>query len=95
MRFRPSASAIRYSFAESGEHHEYGGLLLRRDLHRLFDLGDITVDPTTDCLDVREGIRAYPLYSELHRKSLQLAVRAQHRVWLGAHWDLHRGAARH
>ncbi|MGY5120542.1 HNH endonuclease [Streptomyces sp. 900105755] len=84
-----------YSFAESGEHHEYGGLLLRRDLHRLFDLGDITVDPTTDRLDVREDIRAYPLYSELHGKSLQLVIRAQHRVWLGAHWDLHRGTVRH
>ncbi|WP_435278960.1 HNH endonuclease [Streptomyces sp. 1222.5] len=79
-----------YSFAESGEHYEYGGLLLRRDLHALFDLGHIAVDPTTDCIDVRESIRAYPLYGQLHSKPVTLSLRPQHRVWLGAHWDQNR-----
>ncbi|MGW0283631.1 HNH endonuclease [Streptomyces sp. NPDC003236] len=79
-----------YSFAETGEHYEYGGLLLRRDLHRLFDLGHIAVDPDSDLMDVREHIRAYPLYEQLHRRPLTLILHPQHRVWLGAHWDLHR-----
>ncbi|MDC2958533.1 HNH endonuclease [Streptomyces gilvifuscus] len=79
-----------YSFADTGEHYEYGGLLLRRDLHRLFDLGHITVDPSNALMDVRKHIRAYPLYEQLHGRPLTLALRPQHRVWLGAHWDLHR-----
>lgn len=79
-----------YSFAEAGQHYEYGGFLLRRDLHRLFDLGDIAVDPTTGTLDVHKKVRDYPLYGDLHGKLLAVPLRAEHRVWLGAHWDKHR-----
>lgn len=32
-----------YSYAEIGHHDIEGGLLLRRDLHRLFDQGPLTV----------------------------------------------------
>jgi hypothetical protein len=79
-----------YSFADSGEHHEHGGLLLRRDLHRLFDLGHVAVDPNTGYMDIRESVRVYPLYGQLHGKPLALPLNPQHRVWLGAHWDQHR-----
>ncbi|MFE2580379.1 HNH endonuclease [Streptomyces sp. NPDC059378] len=79
-----------YSFAESGEHHEYGGMLLRRDLHRLFDLGHIAVDPETGTLDVAKSIRDFALYGQLHGQPLALELRPEHRVWLGAHWDKYR-----
>ncbi|HEY0186668.1 MAG TPA: HNH endonuclease signature motif containing protein [Cellulomonas sp.] len=36
-----------YSFAERPEHHRDGGLLLRSDVHRLFDRLFITFDPVT------------------------------------------------
>lgn len=36
-----------YSYAALGKHHSCGGLLLRRDLHRLFDLGLIRIHPQT------------------------------------------------
>ena len=32
-------------FSESGSHETHNGLLLRRDIHRLFDLGYVTVTP--------------------------------------------------
>jgi hypothetical protein len=41
-----------YSYAETGEHHSDGGLLLRRDIHRLFDLGYLAVNPQSLQIDV-------------------------------------------
>ncbi|WP_328735454.1 HNH endonuclease [Streptomyces bobili] len=82
-----------YSYAESGEHHDFGGLLLRRDLHRLFDNGRIAVDPETDLLDTDPGLDAYPAYAELHGKPLAFSLRSEHRVWLAAHWNTHRAGA--
>ncbi|MET7663908.1 HNH endonuclease signature motif containing protein [Streptomyces sp. NPDC005463] len=79
-----------YSYAESGEHHDFGGFLLRRDLHRLFDRGRITVDPETGLLDVDASLMPYQLYWELHGQPLALALRPEHRTWLTAHWDEHR-----
>ncbi|MEU2073974.1 HNH endonuclease [Streptomyces sp. NPDC013489] len=81
-----------YSYAESGEHHEHGGLLLRRDLHRLFDLGYVAVDPETGKLDISKAVREYPLYGDLHGCELRVALRPEHREWLGVHWAKHRGA---
>lgn len=79
-----------YSYAETGEHHDFGGMLLRRDLHRLFDNGRIAVDPGTDLLDIAPELDAYPTYSELHGKPLAFRLRPEHRVWLTAHWNMHR-----
>ncbi|MFI2298387.1 HNH endonuclease [Actinacidiphila glaucinigra] len=75
-----------YSYAESGEHHDYGGLLLRRDIHRLFDLGQIAVDPATGLIYVAPSLRAYPVYEQLHGRPLTVQLRPEHRVWLEAHW---------
>ncbi|MGA5019901.1 HNH endonuclease [Streptomyces griseoincarnatus] len=75
-----------YSYAETGEHHDYGGLLLRRDIHKLFDNGQITVDPASDLIDVDPSLRVYPLYGQLHGQPLAVQLRPEHRVWLQAHW---------
>ncbi|MEV6178409.1 HNH endonuclease [Streptomyces sp. NPDC052015] len=80
-----------YSYAETGEHHDFGGLLLRRDLHRLFDRGRIAVDPETDRLDTDPSLDAYPAYAELHGRPLAFSLRPEHRIWLAAHWNAHRG----
>ncbi len=79
-----------YSYAQSGEHHEYGGLLLRRDIHRLFDLGEIAVNPITDTLDIGAGLLAYPMYADLQGKPVAVPLRPGHRTWLSTHWRLHR-----
>ncbi|WP_232109934.1 HNH endonuclease [Streptomyces buecherae] len=75
-----------YSYAESGEHHEYGGLLLRRDIHRLFDLGHIAVDVASGTLDVIPSLHGYPCYAQLHGQPVAVQLRPEHRVWLDAHW---------
>jgi ribosomal protein L37AE/L43A len=79
-----------YSFAETGDHNG-GGFLLRRDLHRLFDLGLIAVHPQTLILDVGDEIAMYPLYKALHGQPLLISkVAPKQRKWLAAHWQMHR-----
>lgn len=74
-----------YSYAEVGRHRADGGLLLRRDLHRLFDQGLLAVraDGTVDVCDALKG---YELYAALHGESLQVSITSRQRAWLAAHW---------
>ena len=44
-------------YASGGKHELSNGLLLRSDLHKLFDLGYMTVDPTTRQIVVSRRIR--------------------------------------
>jgi hypothetical protein len=48
-----------YSYSIRGEHHPHGGLLLRRDVHRLFDSGYLAVDPTILTIDVFVGVGCF------------------------------------
>jgi ribosomal protein L37AE/L43A len=79
-----------YSYASVGEHRDEGGLLLRRDLHRLFDLGRIAVNPADLHLDVHEGIRSYAPYGGLHGAPVIAHLTKGHRRWLVEHWSMHR-----
>lgn len=45
-------------FADGGEHALSNGLLLRSDLHKLFDLGYVTVDPKEKKILVSDRIKA-------------------------------------
>ena len=84
-----------YSYATNGEHDESGGLLLRRDLHRLFDLGLICVNPTTTTLDVHSDLSQFPQYTSLSGAALHVSdVGQRMRSWLEKHWDQHRTASR-
>ncbi|MFI2284153.1 HNH endonuclease [Nocardia beijingensis] len=78
-----------YSYAKVGRHHEHGGVLLRRDLHTLFDNGDLAVD-AEDRIDVRPLFREISLYGDLHGKPLTIAVEPAQREWFRMHWALHR-----
>ncbi|MEU5543579.1 HNH endonuclease [Streptomyces sioyaensis] len=81
-----------YSYAANGQHHGGGGLLLRRDVHRLFDLGLIAVHPKHATLDVGEQLTDFPEYAILHGKPVLTQLRKEHRAWLAVHWDMHRTA---
>lgn len=80
-----------YSYASIGEHHEHGGLLLRRDLHRLFDYGKVAVHPTSLTLDVADELHPYSVYQQLHGTALKVGINASQRQWFDEHWKLHRG----
>ena len=79
-----------YSYASQAKHHYHGGLLLRRDLHRLFDLGLITVDPRTMHIEIAPPVRSFPTYAALAGQPLAVPATPGHRAWLDAHWNEHR-----
>lgn len=81
-----------YSYAAVGEHRDEGGILLRRDLHRLFDLGRIVVNPESLCLDIDEAIRSYASYGVLHGAPVTAHLGKGHRRWLAEHWRTYRGS---
>ncbi len=79
-----------YSYAQLGVHHEHGGLLLRRDIHRLFDDGWLAVDPTTLRVDVADPLARYPQYSKLEGRRLRAELGDSQVTWLSRHWSEHR-----
>jgi hypothetical protein len=80
-----------YSYADLGKHLDHGGLLLRRDIHRLFDLGRIAVDPRTLQLDLDIEVRSFSDYQSLHGARLSIPVHKKQKDWLALHWERHRG----
>jgi len=93
-RTHPAAleAAHLYAYAIVSKHHEYGGLLLRSDIHNLFDVGLIAVNPSTVRVDVAPTLRAYAQYAHLHGASLHVEPNLRQIDWLRAHWDQHRTA---
>lgn len=81
-----------YSYAQLGEHHEHGGLMLRRDVHRLFDDGWLAVDPTSLRIDVAESLGAFKQYRLLNGRPLGIRLRDSQLEWLSRHWIEHRAS---
>ena len=79
-----------YSFAASGEHDVHGGLMLRKDIHKLFDVGAIAVAPDAMTVDVVQHVRGFAGYQELHGRSLHVEVSWRTEKWLRDHWNTHR-----
>jgi len=79
-----------YSYAATGKHHDDGGLLMRRDIHRLFDVGHLAVHPINRVIDVSEAIRRFNEYGRLHGEPLQAELSSGQIRWMQQHWDQHR-----
>jgi hypothetical protein len=79
-----------YRYAEIGQHFEDGGLLLRRDVHRLFDRGLLAVNPATQPIDVHPDLAPHPSYASLAGMSLQVKIPSGAKAWLALHWEEHR-----
>jgi hypothetical protein len=56
--------------AESGDNRVPNGLLLRSDLHTLFDAGLLTIDPDSLCVFLAEHVRRW--YPSVHGKRILL-----------------------
>ena len=82
-----------YSYARHGLHHSDGGLLLRSDLHTLFDLGLIAIEPTTRRISVDKSLRSYSGYWNLDGVAPKVNLSPGHLHWIAEHWALHRGSA--
>ncbi|SOC52340.1 HNH endonuclease [Ornithinimicrobium cerasi] len=79
-----------YSYAQIGTHYEHGGLMLRRDIHRLFDDGDLAVEPVNLSIDVAPRLASFAQYAQLHDRRLALSPREEQLTWLKLHWEKHR-----
>ncbi|MFG1810112.1 hypothetical protein [Streptomyces sp. NPDC049040] len=79
-----------YSYTANGKLPVGGGLLLRRDLYSLFDLGQIAVDPRGQTLDVVSDLAGFPHYAELHGRRLAISLTSDDLIGLAKHWDMHR-----
>lgn len=79
-----------YSFAAVGVHHSHGGLLLRRDVHSLFDRGDIAINPDLLAISVRQTLMGFPQYAALHGQPVRVEFESQQQIWLRRHWEQHR-----
>jgi ribosomal protein L37AE/L43A len=80
-----------YSYSAVGAHHDHGGLLLRRDLHTLFDAGRLLIEPASRRLRVAPELMAHPTYQAFHDKPLAIELGRGQLGWIKAHWDLHEG----
>jgi putative restriction endonuclease len=68
-------------YSEGGEHEAHNGLLLRRDIHSLFDSGYVTVTPEHRfevSRRIREEFENGRHYYELHGKPIRLPDSSHH-----------------
>lgn len=79
-----------YSYASLGEHKPHGGLMLRKDVHRLFDDGWLAVHPQTLKVDVSDSLSRFPQYARLHGRNLEVPLRDEQVGWIEQHWMEHR-----
>jgi hypothetical protein len=73
-----------YSYAATGRHEVGGGLLLRRDVHALFDAGLVTVGED-DLVVVAPGLTDHPVYGAMAGRGVMVAVTGAERAWLALH----------
>lgn len=69
--------------------HPENGLLLRADLHRLFDRLLISINPDTFAIVVDPALRRHPEYSSLAERRLLISSRSTRPAYdaLRDHWD--------
>ncbi|MBM7769793.1 HNH endonuclease [Glutamicibacter nicotianae] len=79
-----------YSYANHGQHHEDGGLLLRRDIHGLFDRGLIRINPDTFNIVVDSSLAEFPAYVALEGQQPHIQLSRNQRQWLHLHWETHK-----
>ncbi|OPX05948.1 HNH endonuclease [Mycobacterium sp. AT1] len=63
-----AAHVLPYATHESHKIDE--GLLLRTDIHRLFDAGHIAINPDTLIVEVDPNLARYPLYASLQGQKI-------------------------
>jgi hypothetical protein len=63
------------SFAQTGEHHLDGGLLLRRDFHALFDANLMTVNPHSWQIEIAPRLQKFETYRPLNGGTLHLPTK--------------------
>ena len=76
-----------YSYSKEAAHHSNGGLLLRRDIHTLFDKGLLAIDVASSSIDVHHDLLHLDQYAALQNSKIRLNLSPQLQSWLKIHWD--------
>jgi len=66
-----------YNFKGTDTNKIPNGILLRSDIHTLFDLGLITINPENYFIQVSNKIMKDEYYAELNNKTINLPVRSE------------------
>jgi hypothetical protein len=64
-------------FAETGTHQLHGGLLLRRDIHSLFDGHLLTINPWSWTVEIAPRLHSYATYRALDGVDIQIAAQSR------------------
>ncbi|UEA58386.1 HNH endonuclease [Gordonia otitidis] len=64
------SQANRWIEAKHEEHDVDSGLLLRADIHLLFDTGLLAINPDTRKVEVTADLVGYPTYHEFHGRDI-------------------------
>jgi predicted nucleic-acid-binding Zn-ribbon protein len=76
------------SFAQTGEHHLNGGLLLRRDFHALFDANLMTVNPRSWEIEIAPRLQRFETYRPLNGGTLHIpASERPNTLLLESHYE--------
>ncbi len=78
-----------YSYAAHGEHRDGGGLLMRRDIHTLFDNGLVAVAEGGRLIRIHPTLKQFPVYAQLDNQPLKIRIRRETKACLGDHFEQH------
>lgn len=77
-----------YSYSKVGEHRDHGGLLLRRDMHSLFDRHLLGIDPGSERVVVAPSLRSFAHLRAIHDTPLDAALNTSRRRWIDERWRI-------
>lgn len=75
-----------YSFASVSEHKDFGGILLRKDLHALFDRKLLSIDPNREAVSCHPSLFGYPQYAALDERPVEIPLVKKQLPWIDAHY---------
>jgi len=79
-----------YSYAAvGGDHEEEGGLLIRADLHALFDAGLLNIDPKSEKVVLSRYLEQFPEYWRFNANPLAISLTLGQKRWLKLRWENH------
>ena len=70
-----------------GDHDEEGGLLIRADLHALFDAGLLNIDPKSEKVVLSRYLEQFPEYWRFNANPLAISLTPGQKRWLKLRWE--------
>jgi len=72
-----------------GDHYIQGGLLMRADLHALFDADLLNIDPKSETVVLDRYLEQFPEYWYFNGNPLAISLMPGQKRWLKLRWENH------